>query len=163
MTTKLMSSLLILLSVLLSGSLFAQDQNRTDDKILQDYFAANKIKPSITPSGLYYLITTPGTGENCKRGQKVTMSYRGKLIDGKLFDGNVDENFKLIQGRQPFTFNLGMGQVIRGWDEGVQLLKMGSRGTLYIPSSLGYGAAGAGGVIPPNAVLIFDVEVTAVN
>lgn len=130
-----------------------------DDQLLQDYFKANNIKATRTASGLYYKIDKAGTGENAKAGQKVTVNYTGKTMDGKPFDSNVDPAFQHVQ---PFSFNLGQGQVIRGWDEGVQLLKKGSKGTLYIPSTLAYGAQGTG-PIKPNAVLIFDIEVTDIE
>ncbi len=138
----------------------AGKQAETDDKLLKDYFAKNKITATKTPSGLYYVITQKGLGENAKPGKKITMNYTGKTIDGNVFDSNTDTKFGHVT---PFTFALGQGQVIKGWDEGVQLLKLGSRGTLYIPSYLGYGATGAGKAIPPNAILIFDVEVTGID
>jgi FKBP-type peptidyl-prolyl cis-trans isomerase len=128
-----------------------------DDKIITDYLAKNNIKATKTASGLYYKIDVPGTGENAKAGQKVTVNYTGKTLDGKPFDSNVDPAFQHVS---PFSFVLGMGQVIKGWDEGVALLKKGGKGTLYIPSTLAYGAQGAGAAIKPNTVLMFDVEVT---
>jgi FKBP-type peptidyl-prolyl cis-trans isomerase FkpA len=136
------------------------NQAETDDKLLKDYFAKNNIKAEKTPSGLYYSISQQGLGNNAKPGNKVTMNYTGKTLDGKVFDSNTDPSKGHVQ---PFTFTLGQGQVIKGWDEGVQFLKLGSRGTLYIPSALAYGERGAGGAIPPNAVLIFDVEVTGID
>jgi len=141
---------------------YAQDQNATDQKILTDYFAKNHIKATRTPSGLYYTIIKKGSGENAKPGQQVNMNYLGKFLDGKKFDGNVDENFKLVDGRSAFSFKLGVGQVIRGWDEGVQLLNPGCRAVLYLPSSLAYGANG-GGPIPANAILMFNVELLSIN
>ena len=104
-----------------------------------------------TSSGLKVEILKQGTGSKAKSGQNVTVHYTGTLINGTKFDSSRD------RGR-PFTFNLGAGQVIKGWDEGISLLTVGSRAKLTIPPELGYGAAGAGGVIPPNATLIFDVE-----
>ncbi len=98
-----------------------------------------------------------GSGANAKAGQSVSMLYLGKTLDGQQFDANMDANYKAT--RSPFTFTLGAHQVISGWDEGVALLNKGSRATLYLPSGMAYGAAGAGGRIGPNAVLIFDVEV----
>ncbi len=130
-------------------------QKLTDDKELKDYFAKNNIHAIRTETGLYYTITKEGTGENAKAGEKVSMSYLGKLLDGKVFDKNVDDNFV---NTRPFTFTLGQHQVISGWDEGVQLLKKGSKATFYLPSHLAYGERGAGANIPPNSVLIFDVE-----
>ena len=107
------------------------------------------------PSGLRYQDEVVGTGPEPKAGQQVTVQYTGWLDDagkkGKKFDSSRDRN-------QPFSFPLGAGQVIKGWDEGVATMKTGGKRTLIIPPQLGYGARGAGGVIPPNATLIFDVE-----
>jgi FKBP-type peptidyl-prolyl cis-trans isomerase len=97
-----------------------------------------------------------GTGAEAKAGQTVSVHYTGWLTDGKKFDSSVDRG-------QPFEFPLGMGRVIKGWDEGVQGMKIGGKRKLTIPASLGYGARGAGGVIPPNATLIFDVELLGVR
>ena len=108
-----------------------------------------------TPSGLQYEETTEGTGPCPTRGQTVSVHYTGWLSEGgakgKKFDSSVDRG-------TPFAFSLGVGQVIKGWDEGLSTMKQGGRRTLHIPAALGYGARGAGGVIPPNADLIFDVE-----
>lgn len=134
----------------------AAQQNTVDDKLLQEYFAKNNIKAQKTASGLYYKITTPGSGENAKAGQTVTVNYTGKTMDGKTFDSNVDSAFNHVE---PFKFSLGQGQVIKGWDEGITLLKKGGKGTLYIPSSMAYGANSPSPAIPANAILIFDVEV----
>ncbi|MCJ2071041.1 FKBP-type peptidyl-prolyl cis-trans isomerase [Methylobacterium sp. J-030] len=107
------------------------------------------------PSGLKYQDEVVGTGPEPKPGQQVTVQYTGWLDEGgkkgKKFDSSRDRN-------QPFSFPLGAGQVIKGWDEGVATMKTGGKRTLIIPPQLGYGARGAGGVIPPNATLIFDVE-----
>jgi len=139
----------------------AAKQNEIDDKLLKEYFAKNKISATKTASGLYYVISQKGSGDNAKPGNKVTMNYTGKLLDGTVFDSNTDPSKGHVQ---PFTFTLGQGMVIKGWDEGVQQLKLGSKGTLYIPSSLAYGATGAGnGAIPPNSVLMFDVEVVGID
>ena len=97
-----------------------------------------------------------GTGEEAKAGQKVTVHYRGTLTDGRQFDASYDRG-------QPFTFDLGGGQVIKGWDQGVAGMKIGGKRKLTIPPDLGYGARGAGGVIPPNATLVFEVELLKVN
>lgn len=109
-----------------------------------------------TPSGLKYIDVVEGEGATPKTGQKVTVHYTGTLENGKTFDSSVDRG-------TPFTFKIGVGQVIKGWDEGVGTMKVGGRRTLIIPSELGYGASGAGGVIPPNATLIFDVELLEVK
>jgi FKBP-type peptidyl-prolyl cis-trans isomerase len=109
-----------------------------------------------TASGLRYLDQTVGTGEVAVAGKTVTVHYTGWLESGKKFDSSVDRG-------QPFSFPLGAGRVIKGWDEGVEGMKVGGKRKLTIPSSLGYGARGAGGVIPPNATLIFDVELLGVR
>jgi len=112
------------------------------------------------PSGLQLIDTQPGTGASPKTGQTCVMHYTGWLFEnstkGKKFDSSVDRN-------EPFEFKIGVGQVIRGWDEGVATMKVGGKRTLIIPPDLGYGARGAGGVIPPNATLIFDVDLLAVK
>lgn len=105
----------------------------------------------MTDSGLKYEDLVEGEGEAAVSGQKVVVHYTGWLTDGTKFDSSVDRS-------DPFSFPLGAGRVIRGWDEGVQGMKVGGKRKLTIPSQLGYGAAGAGGVIPPNATLVFDVE-----
>jgi len=110
----------------------------------------------ITDSGLKYQQLQAGEGDAAKAGQRVTVHYTGWLTTGEKFDSSVDRN-------DPFQFNLGAGQVIRGWDEGVEGMLIGEKRKLTIPPQLGYGAGGAGGVIPPNATLIFDVELLALN
>ena len=157
MIKNVLGSLLLVCAMFASFTGMAQDQKAIDDKILTEYFTKNKIKAMKTPSGLYYTISKKGTGENAKAGKQVSMNYLGKFLDGKKFDGNVDENFAPAGGRTPLAFTLGVGQVIKGWDEGVQLLNKGARGTLYIPSGLAYGPNGRG-PIPPNSILMFDVE-----
>ncbi len=104
-----------------------------------------------TPSGLKYKDIVVGTGESPQNGQTVKVHYTGTLTDGTKFDSSRDRG-------QPFEFPIGLGRVIKGWDEGVLSMKTGGRRELVIPPELGYGARGAGGVIPPNATLIFDVE-----
>jgi peptidylprolyl isomerase len=113
-----------------------------------------------TASGLSYIDTELGTGAAAKAGQKAVVHYTGWLYQngakGNKFDSSVDRG-------QPFTFPLGGGRVIRGWDEGVAGMRPGGKRTLIIPPNLGYGAAGAGGVIPPNATLLFEVELIQVR
>ena len=112
-----------------------------------------------TPSGLQYEDTIDGTGAAAKAGQHVTVHYTGWLynngVKGAKFDSSKDR-------QSPFNFDLGAGMVIRGWDEGVQGMKVGGTRLLVIPPQLGYGARGAGGVIPPNATLMFEVELLGV-
>jgi FKBP-type peptidyl-prolyl cis-trans isomerase FkpA len=104
-----------------------------------------------TDSGLKYQVLQEGAGAAVQAGRRVTVHYTGWLTDGKKFDSSVDRD-------DPFQFKLGAGEVIKGWDEGVAGMKSGEKRKLTIPSHLGYGDRGAGGVIPPKATLIFDVE-----
>ncbi|AVT76683.1 FKBP-type peptidyl-prolyl cis-trans isomerase [Rhodopseudomonas palustris] len=116
---------------------------------------SESVKAVTTPSGLQIVDTQVGTGASPARGQICVMHYTGWLYENgaktRKFDSSVDRN-------EPFEFPIGMGRVIKGWDEGVASMKVGGKRTLIIPPELGYGARGAGGVIPPNATLIFDVE-----
>jgi FKBP-type peptidyl-prolyl cis-trans isomerase len=117
-------------------------------------------KMSELPSGLKYTDTTVGTGATAAAGHKVTVHYTGWLynggVKGNKFDSSLDRG-------QPFSFGLGAQQVIKGWDEGVAGMKVGGKRTLIIPADLGYGARGAGGAIPTNATLMFDVELLKVD
>jgi peptidylprolyl isomerase len=113
-------------------------------------------KMNTTPSGLQYQDEKVGTGPSPTRGKRVKVHYTGTLVDGTKFDSSVDRG-------QPFEFVIGVGQVIKGWDEGVMSMKVGGKRKLVIPPELGYGQRGAGGVIPPNAVLHFDVELLGVE
>lgn len=123
--------------------------------------ALAETKTVTTESGLRYQDTTVGTGAEATAGKNVQVHYTGWLNDkkdgkGKKFDSSVDRG-------EPFGFKLGSGMVIKGWDEGVQGMKVGGKRTLLIPAKLGYGSHGAGNVIPPDADLIFDVELIKVN
>ncbi len=108
----------------------------------------------MNPSGLIIEELNPGTGEPAQKGDTVQVHYTGWLDDGQKFDSSRDRD-------DPFVFALGKGQVIKGWDEGVQGMKVGGTRKLTIPPALGYGARGAGGAIPPNATLVFEVELLA--
>lgn len=109
-----------------------------------------------TQSGLRYKILQSGEGNKATKGANVSVHYKGQLLDGTVFDSSYKR-------KQPIEFSVGVGQVIAGWDEGILLLKVGDKARFVIPSNLAYGQSGAGGVIPPNATLIFDVELMGVN
>ena len=127
----------------------APDSNQADASALGGPMSAEKAQ--ILASGLRVTDIEVGSGPEAVAGQTVVVHYRGTLENGKQFDASYDRG-------KPFTFPLGRGQVIKGWDEGVQGMKVGGKRKLVIPPELGYGTRGAGGVIPPNATLIFEVE-----
>ena len=137
---------------------YAETQNKKDEVILQDYLKKNNLTAQKTPSGVYYIITRPGSGTKAQAGQTVSVQYKGTLLDGKEFDSSAKSN-----GGKPIEFALGQGRVIPGWDEGIALLNKGSKATLIIPSSLAYGERGSGATIPANSPLRFDVELTDVK
>ncbi len=109
-----------------------------------------------TETGLRYKIIQKGDGAKAEAGRKVSVHYEGSLVSGQVFDSSYKRN-------QPIDFQLGVGQVIKGWDEGILLLQVGDKARFVIPSDLGYGSAGAGGAIPPDATLIFDVELMGID
>jgi FKBP-type peptidyl-prolyl cis-trans isomerase len=109
-----------------------------------------------TASGLEYIEIEAGTGAQAQAGKTVSVHYTGKFPDGKVFDSSVSRG-------EPISFPLGQGRVIKGWDEGIALMKVGGKAQLIIPPELGYGERGAGGAIPPNATLVFDVELVDVK
>ena len=142
--------ILILASTLVVSALFGQEKSNTN--------VPTKVtgKPTTTTSGLQYWDLKVGTGPTAQKDQMVKVHYTGWLTTGKKFDSSVDRG-------EPFTFTLGAGQVIKGWDEGVAGMKVGGKRQLRIPPELGYGGQGSSGVIPPNATLIFDVELLGVR
>lgn len=140
---RILLSLLIGLSLTLTTPAFAKK-------------AKAAAKKATEAGGLIIKDEVVGKGAEATAGKLVTVHYTGTLTDGKKFDSSVDR-------KQPFTFKLGVGQVIKGWDEGVAGMKVGGKRKLTIPAEKGYGAAGAGGVIPPNATLNFDVELLEVK
>ena len=141
---------------------FSSEQIRLEkeaEKKAKETAAANKKLmegATITESGLGYIMVKEGSGVQAENGKTVSVHYTGKLTDGTKFDSSLDRN-------QPIEFVLGQGRVIKGWDEGISYLKVGGKATFIIPSDLAYGERGAGGVIPPNATLIFDVELVDVK
>jgi len=145
---------LLLSAVLLAGLTFSAlaDEKKDEKK--------SESKMHKTPSGLQYEDLVVGTGAQPRTGQTCVMHYTGWLWEngakGKKFDSSVDRG-------EPFKFALGQGRVIKGWDEGVATMKVGGKRQLLIPPQLGYGARGAGGVIPPNATLLFDVELLGIE
>lgn len=123
---------------------------------IKDYITKNNLTATRLSSGLYYVVEKQGTGQQPKPGDKVKVNYTGRLLDGTEFDSS------LKPGREPFEFTIGQGQVIKGWDEGIPMFKVGGKGKLLIPSALGYGENGTGN-IPPGSVLVFDIELLGVN
>lgn len=128
-------------------------QKAIDAKVIEDYLAKNNLtaKAQKTESGLYYIDDVPGTGASPKQGDNVKVHYTGKLMDGKVFDSSKN-------GGKPIDFQVGVGMVIPGWEEGIMMMKKGGKRTLIIPSGLAYGPDGSPGAIPANSVLLFDVE-----
>jgi FKBP-type peptidyl-prolyl cis-trans isomerase FkpA len=147
MTSHLLCATLSLL-VTLTGTVSAADVKPMDK--------SPGAKQMTTESGLKYEDVMVGNGREAALGDTATVHYTGWLVDGKKFDSSHDRN-------EPFSFRVGSGQVIKGWDEGVTGMKVGGKRKLTIPPQLGYGTRGAGGVIPPNATLIFDVELVSLR
>lgn len=150
----------IFLLLLLASGVFFWGCNKDDDPLTLDeqyeaiekYIDKNNLEGvQVTESGLRYLITEEGTGSFPRPNQVVTVHYEGTLLSGKKFDSSYDRG-------EPIEFTLGVGSVIKGWDEGIKLLPVGSKAVLMIPSDLGYGARGSGEAIGPNQVLIFKVD-----
>ena len=136
------------------GSRAKREENaKLEAKEAMDKIAAGYIE---TASGLRYKVLQEGNGKQATKGANVSVHYKGQLVDGTVFDSSYDR-------KQPIDFQVGIGQVIAGWDEGLLLLKVGDKARFVIPSNLAYGSQGAGGVIPPDATLIFDVELMAVK
>ena len=150
--------LLLAAATLLAPACKKDEPTKPDDEIIRDYLTANNITTAQKqPSGLYYVpVLANPAGVRAAVGNTVSVLYTGKLMDGKVFDSSASAN------NVPISFVLGAGRVIRGWDEGIALMRKGEKGTLIIPSALAYGSRGQGS-IPPNAVLRFEVELTEVR
>ena len=140
------------------NSFYQKAQNRIQDQKAKQAKELHKVSAGFKQmdSGLRYQIIQKGTGQQPVAGQTVSVHYKGQLLDGTVFDSSYKR-------QKPFDFVLGQGQVIQGWDEGVSLLSVGDKARFVIPSDLAYGSRGAGGLIPPDAALIFDVELIAVS
>jgi len=135
------------------------DYTKADEALIQKYLTDNKINTAQRqPSGLYYVPAKAApTGTPAAAGKTVSVLYTGELLDGTVFDASAKH------GNEPFSFVLGEGKVIPGWDQGIALMRKGEKGVLLLPSALGYGPEGAGSDIPPNAVLRFEVELLDVR
>ncbi len=146
----------------------SEAQLGVDNGILDAFFEENDIEATTTDSGLRYTIQQEGNGPKPENGQVVRVNYTGWVLNGDHFDTSVEsvarEQGLYNEGRnyEPFTFALGQGRVIKGWDEGIALLNVGSKARLYIPSPLGYGSRSAGAVIKANSILVFDVELVGI-
>lgn len=131
-------------------------QSEKDVTIIENYLASKGLKAQKSASGLYYVIDKQGEGAKAQQGQTVTVNYTGKFLDGKVFDSSLNP------GHTPLSFQLGAGQMIKGFDEGIALLNVGGSGTLIIPSALAWGTRSQG-AIPANAVVVFEVELLEVK
>ena len=139
----------------------AEEQMKTDEKLLADYFAKNKIKPQKTAEGTYVEILQPGNGPLIDTSVVVTTNYTGRLLNGKVFDSNLDTSFHHVEPLPVnMTNDMSLGSpVIKGWTDGLKLLNKGAKAKLYIPSHLGYGPMARGETLPANSILVFDMEV----
>jgi FKBP-type peptidyl-prolyl cis-trans isomerase len=166
---KIIFAVFLIISVIGSASFAQTKRDRKSNRINAKGITFNKKKRKAikkmentankavtTESGLTYIITKHGNGAAIKKGDNVIVNYTGLLTNGAMFDSSITRN-------EPFSFPVGAGMVIQGWDEGLQYLRIGDHATLVIPPTIGYGASGAGGVIPPNATLIFIIEVLGVK
>tara|TARA_A100000164_G_C21944543_1_gene792860 strand:+ start:11687 stop:12505 length:819 start_codon:yes stop_codon:yes gene_type:complete len=127
-----------------------------DLESIDNYLKENNINAAKTESGLRYVVEKKGEGRLAAPGDNVSVHYTGMLLNGEVFDSSINRG-------EPLSFTLGQGMVIKGWDEGITYFNKGAKGTIYIPSGLGYGSRGAGGTIPPNAILVFEVELVDFN
>lgn len=147
----------------------AEVQSVKEDELIQKFLADNSIEAEKTESGLYYEIIEEGTGEKPNAGEMVSVNYTGKLLNGSVFDSSYEEvareegTYNERREYGPIEIPIGEGNVIKGWDEGIMLLKEGTKARLYIPSTLAYGPRANGDKIPANSTLIFDVELVEVK
>lgn len=153
----MLKNLLVLIILVLSANIllpaFAKEEKTA---VIKQKEASKEQKMMTTTTGLKYVDEVEGTGPSPAKGKKVKVHYTGWLTNGTKFDSSVDRG-------EPFEFTLGIGQVIKGWDEGVSTMKVGGKRKLTIPPDLGYGVNGTGSVIPPNATLVFDVELLSIS
>jgi len=146
----------------------ARKQAEKEKQAIEKYLSENKITAQPLESGLVIIEHVKGKGKKPQNGQMVKVNYTGKLLNGKVFDTNIEADARAAgiynpnRPYKPFEFRLGAGQVIRGWDEGIAQLSLGSKATLIIPSNMAYGPEDMG-IIPPNSILIFDVELVEIN
>ena len=145
---------IISITCILSVSCSKTDEEIDEKTQLQNYLTDNKITTKPTASGLYYIETNAGSGALAKAGNTVKVHYTGKLLNGKVFDSSI--------GGLPYSFILGRGTVIAGWDEGIALMSKGGKAKLIIPSKLGYGSQAIGS-IPANSTLVFEVELVYIK
>jgi len=134
----------------------SQVRKKDEEKTIEQVLKEQNLTAKRTPGGTYYVPVVAGTGAQPAVGQTVKVHYSGYLLNGTKFDSSVDRG-------TPFEFPVGKGNVIKGWDEGIPMMKVGEKGLLFIPSDQGYGSRGAGGSIPPNSILIFEVELIEVK
>lgn len=145
------------LTFVVVGTYTGAKQKAADDKIIAEYAKTNKLNTTTTPEGVYVAVSQQGAGEKPQAGDTVVVHYTGKLINGTVFDSSLDTTLRPGAKIEPIRFPLGRGFVIKGWDAGIAALNKGSKATLLIPSTLGYGLQ-ASGPIPANSVLVFDVQ-----
>ena len=158
MGNKYLFATIFLAGLIIAGGIYILSTGRSGgNQLFQTSTPSATIESDATMEDKLIIVDEKiGTGEEATAGKKVTVNYAGTLTNGTKFDSSYDRN-------EPFIFNLGAGEVIKGWDQGVAGMKVGGKRKLTIPASLGYGETGAGGVIPPNATLIFEVELLKVE